>query len=326
MSTYLEMADRAIAMGRPDEAELLARRVLVHEPESPDALRMLSVTLLEQGRRDEALVAARTAVSVRPDDWRTHLQLGRVLVAYQAIPHLNAALAAARRASGLASGVAAPYALESCCLSALRRFRRARRALATAVRLDPDDPSLPVAMTQLDLETRKLRLAGSRARRVLDGAQDVVVFGADSLHEVVDRSVVEQVRDGCLALFVLTGGLLVMSSEGVDPIWRTATLGGFALSASGAAWWIRRGLPSGVRYWPPGLLIRADLGERGLFIALPALAAVAIAAGTVPDSRTRDVAQALAAVLPAVGVVLFVMTLVDVAFAVRKRRRLPPPR
>lgn len=324
MSTYLEMADRALAMGRPDEAELLARRVLVHEPESPDALRVLAAALLDQGLRDEALDAARRAVSLRSDDWRIHLQLGRVLVSFEATPHLHAALAAARRASALAPDRAAPYALASSCFSALQRLRPARRALAFAARLDPDDPSVSAAMARLDLTTRRLRRAGSVARSVLDTPQNTVPFGADQMRDVVDRSVVEQVRDGCFALFVLIGGLLVMSSEGFDPIWRTATLVAFALAASGAAWWIRQGLPSGARYWPPGLLSRTGIGDRGLFFALPVLAGFAIAVGTVPDSQTQDVAQALVVFLLATGVLLFLVTLAEVGLAVRKKRRLPP--
>lgn len=67
-------------LGRPEEAEKLIRRALIHDPKMPEAYSNLSGILLENGDIDTALQFARTAVQLRPNSSQYRLRLAQALL------------------------------------------------------------------------------------------------------------------------------------------------------------------------------------------------------------------------------------------------------
>lgn len=324
MATYIDMGAQALEMGRHDEAELLARRVLVHEPGSVDALSLMAAALLGQGREQEALNAAREAVRNGPADWQAHYQLGRILSAFGRIQDLNEALRHAHTASRIAPTVVEPVLIEAYCLNALGKSRRACQAYSRAVRIDPDNPLVVAGLAGFDLEQRKLRRAGQEARGLLaSGSAPSSPLGSADPARIVDSVVVEQLRDLCFASLVLTGVLFAMSSEKVAPEVRAGTLVTFWVGVAAVSWRMRHDLPEGSRWWPRGLLGRVSMLDRAVVVGLPVFAVFALIAGFVPDDRSQDLAAAMIwVVYGGGGFILLVLAVAEVTGGVRRARRL----
>ena len=146
--------------------------IIAHNPDARDAHLNLVGPLLDAGRHEEALAAARTGVEQRPDNADAYTNLGRVLVLLERLEeaetvlrsalelapghplaHLN--LGEALRKGGRHEGAVELYrrALESdgdvapaqaglgLALFALARYEEALGALETALALDPTAPS-----------------------------------------------------------------------------------------------------------------------------------------------------------------------------------------
>jgi predicted O-linked N-acetylglucosamine transferase (SPINDLY family) len=89
------------------------------------------------GRMDEALVALRRAVELKPDLPEAHYNLGAV---YRTLGNRDEALAAYRRAAELAPGFAAAHVDVGSVLRERRDYEDAERSLRTALALQPDHP------------------------------------------------------------------------------------------------------------------------------------------------------------------------------------------
>jgi predicted O-linked N-acetylglucosamine transferase (SPINDLY family) len=92
--------------GRPAEAEAACRQMLVSQPGHRDALNLLAVAQLAQGKRDDAVATYRRLIGLAPDFAEAHANLG---VALRELGHLDEAIAAYRRAVGIRPDYAEAY-------------------------------------------------------------------------------------------------------------------------------------------------------------------------------------------------------------------------
>lgn len=127
--------------GRVDGAEAIYRQVLAENPRQGNALHLLGVLTLADGRLAECVGLLRRALGVRPDSQDTAQALSQAAAA-AALLQLRAgaadeALWLAREATGCAPAVAEAWFAEGASLRALGQPMAAVAALQRAVRLDP---------------------------------------------------------------------------------------------------------------------------------------------------------------------------------------------
>jgi len=82
MATLVEALQTGIQhhqAGQLDEAAAIYRQVLATFPDQPDALHLLGVVSLQQGRYEEALAPISKAIELKPDAADFHGNLGAVL-------------------------------------------------------------------------------------------------------------------------------------------------------------------------------------------------------------------------------------------------------
>lgn len=91
----IRSAHNALEAEEFDEAEALARRALMSDPESIEARQVLSSTMIEQGRYEEALVLLEQLMARDPEDSVTYSDAG---VCYMMICEFDRAEAALTRA------------------------------------------------------------------------------------------------------------------------------------------------------------------------------------------------------------------------------------
>ena len=75
----LEVAVGHYQAGRRPRAEAICRRVLKTQPDHPDALNLLGVVLIDQGKLEEAVATYRRLVAVEPDNARVLYNAGLAL-------------------------------------------------------------------------------------------------------------------------------------------------------------------------------------------------------------------------------------------------------
>ncbi len=75
----LEVAVGHYQAGRRPRAEAICRRVLKTQPDHPDALNLLGVVLMDQGKLEEAVATYRRLVAVEPDNARVLYNAGLAL-------------------------------------------------------------------------------------------------------------------------------------------------------------------------------------------------------------------------------------------------------
>lgn len=68
MSAHLERARLLLAQSRPQDAEQESMLALAQQPDNPEALALLALSRLEQGKKEPALEAARSAVGLAPEE------------------------------------------------------------------------------------------------------------------------------------------------------------------------------------------------------------------------------------------------------------------
>jgi tetratricopeptide (TPR) repeat protein len=135
MSVHLERARLLLAQSRPADAEREALQALAGQPENPDALALLALSRLDQGKGEAALAAAQEALGFAPDHPYFHYVLGIVL---HRLERNDDAHAAAQEAISRDPSDASHFVLLSSIQLARRDWPGALTAAESALALDPE--------------------------------------------------------------------------------------------------------------------------------------------------------------------------------------------
>jgi len=166
-----QLAAALLEAGRPEESLDAARRAAMLDSRRDRPHRLASLALGELGRHPEAVLAAREAVRLAPQDWRCHVTLAEALVGAGAarVAEPEEAVLAAREAVRLAPDQPRAYeALGDAALLA-RRLGEAEHAYRTVLRLDPQAED---ARANLATVHRLRRRGGGPAPTVAVGAPE----------------------------------------------------------------------------------------------------------------------------------------------------------
>ena len=320
--------EHLLSTSRYPEAESTLRTLLASDPESASLFRMLSKAMTGQDRHLEAVVAARRACHLAPDDhanlvtlsssaisagqvqlavsvahdavlaepnaWTTHYTLGRALLAQG---EWSEALRAANQAGRLAPASADVHNLIGLCLTRLGPRREAREEFRRALQLDPHHALALNNLAAMDLRWNSLRaVRGLAAAAGADPQRQLIHLNL----AVVTHNLVFQLRWA-----VIGGGLLeIVLAYGAAPRGlRLTLLMVIATLVLAAVWNFARSLPRGVRRSPLRLLAgfrgRTALGI--VYLLFAGLVTVAVALGT---DATRDWGARWLAQMAVIGLVL----------------------
>lgn len=142
-------AGATLDLDRLDEAEGWARRAAYLNPGEEWPWRLHAIALSRQGRPTEAIAAARTAVRLEPEGWRTHVVLAEVL--RERPGGFEEAWDEGNRACALAPDEAAVHALMGGLAMQANALWLAEPALRNALRLDPSNASALTDLGRLQL-------------------------------------------------------------------------------------------------------------------------------------------------------------------------------
>jgi Flp pilus assembly protein TadD len=145
---WLVMARAKLALGDGEQALHAAGMALSLRPDWPAALVVLSDVLERLGKVSEAIDAARQAVALDPYNPYWHNALAGLLLHTTGWPEL--AEHHARMALSLNPECAAFHVTYGAVLMGMRRRRRARQAMLTALRLEPDNATAHHNLAILD--------------------------------------------------------------------------------------------------------------------------------------------------------------------------------
>jgi Flp pilus assembly protein TadD len=266
---------QALLGGRPDaarDAEAVARRAIAAAPDGEWAHRLLSIALIRQDRRSEAVDVARVATRLAPHHWQAWVQLA---MAGGDIPAVRGeAWEAARHAVALAPLEAETHFAMGAVADAVDHAV-ARTAYREALRLDPGHLGAQNNLALVDLKQKKL----------LDGARGFVQAGtldptsALPAHNL-QVTMLALLRRGHLVVWV--GYFLLARVARLDSAGTTAVAIGLLWTAvvtglSVLVWRRVRAMPAAVRHAAWTLATR-DRTVAGWAISL-ALAAVLLAVG-----------------------------------------------
>jgi len=130
----MQMATRHHQAGRLDEAEALYRRVLLEQPDQPDALHLLGIILSQRGQHEAALELLRKAVMIQPRSADFQSNLGIVLAS---LGRTQEAIEAFERALRLRPGHAQAQTNLGSALRAAGRVDEAIEVLGKAAAVQP---------------------------------------------------------------------------------------------------------------------------------------------------------------------------------------------
>ncbi|WP_436494817.1 tetratricopeptide repeat protein [Actinokineospora sp. HUAS TT18] len=160
---WCRLAAALLDSGRPQDCLDAAKRAItLGEPSW--AHRLASLALTELGRHDQAAVSAKEAARRDPGDWRNHVTLAEAL-GPTSPPD---ALEAARRAVIAAPDEPRVHEVLGAAAARVRDFPLAKRAYSDALRLDPANDSVRAKLA---------KLAGVRATPPARPAPGEVRFG-----------------------------------------------------------------------------------------------------------------------------------------------------
>ena len=188
--------------GQIDQAKALYEQVLSREPNQPDALHLLGLIAVMQGRRPQAIELIRRAIASRSDVAAFHVNLGNVLaeshdlagaaVAYDAALRLDPSLpevhnnlgnmlvrlrqgreaaASYRRAIELRPQYADAYANLAGALAEVGQLDEAERAARQAIQLQPDSPEHHGRLAAVLRRGRQREQALAAAQRAVELAE-----------------------------------------------------------------------------------------------------------------------------------------------------------
>lgn len=346
LDDLLVRAAALLELGRPVEAERLARDALALDPLAGPALVVLTEALSAQrrhaeavdagrdavaadpqasaahvalawalerdGRAAEAVEVARAAVALDPHDWTTHHALGWSLLRTSP-PRAREAGQAAARALELEPGATPAHSVLGLALAASGRRRAGRRVLREGLRIAPDDPYLHNNLAKLDLD-RGLRV-GRTARHLRAAAAGIPQEQA--VHRNLDTLLLRfGVRLAWPTLLAL--GVLRLQLALGAPWWSRALTGAVFLGVVGLlVGWFARRAPRGLRRWGAGVLRRVSLPLRLLSWALIGFGMLVVATAVAPDGWAAPAERAAGLALRATAVLAVALAVGEV---VRRRR------
>jgi tetratricopeptide (TPR) repeat protein len=135
MSAHLDRARLLLAQSRPADAERETLLALATQPDNPSALAVLALSRADQGKKEEALAAARDAIGLAPDEAYFLYVHGFVL---HRLDREDEALAAAQEALRLAPDESDYFSLIAAIELARRNWMPALKAAEQALTLNPE--------------------------------------------------------------------------------------------------------------------------------------------------------------------------------------------
>ncbi len=334
MPADLERAQHLLDLRRPAEAERVLGQVLLEEPESAPALRLLSMALHDQGRDADALATVERAIAAEPDEehghrlraimlsavgrphdaiwaareavrlapylWMTHYTLGMALRGGHR-PQSSAALECANQAIRLAPHASEAHNLAGLCLDDLKRPVEARKAYSEAVRLNPNDTMALNNLAADTLDRGKLGAAGRLLTSALSSDPQERL-----LHQNYDAILLKLVRRLYFALILL--GVLLAVLAGVDAPYfsRVGTVVLLLGVYAAATWRVTRSLPRGAHLVARGLFRRSSGLERVLVAAFVLLSVAVVVMGVAPRETALAVGVGMLVLLRGVGIVFII--------------------
>lgn len=196
MSAHLDRARLLLAQSRPADAELEAGRALLQQPDDPMAHVCLALSRIDQGKKDEALESARTAVGLAPDAAYTHYILGLVL---HRLDDSKAALAATHEAIRLDPGAEDSYALLAAIEMQRRDWQAALTAAEQGLALNPEHVQSAnfraMALVRLGRRAEAMATVDYALERAPDNALSHANQGWNRLHSNDPRQAQDHFRE-----------------------------------------------------------------------------------------------------------------------------------
>jgi tetratricopeptide (TPR) repeat protein len=163
------MAQAQLGEGDSNNALEAAKEAVSNAPRQEWPYRLASVALGGLGRHGEATQAAREAVALDPNAWQTHAQLAHAAShAGAGAGELREAELAASRTVALAPHQAGAHIAAGAVAAALGRRSDAAGAFRRALEIDPQNSAAHHELARLHL--RKNRLRAAEAGRLADAA------------------------------------------------------------------------------------------------------------------------------------------------------------
>jgi predicted O-linked N-acetylglucosamine transferase (SPINDLY family) len=159
------------AMGRIDEAVALHREAIALRPDNPDGYNNLAGVLLVQGKPDEAIVAASEAIRLKPEFFLAHYNLG---VAYQQKGRVEDAIGEYQQAISIQPNFPEAFCNLGLCLVDLGKREEAVTAYRRAIELRPNFPEALNNLGQPLCELRRLEEATEAYRQAVAVKPDYI--------------------------------------------------------------------------------------------------------------------------------------------------------
>jgi len=267
-----------------------AQHAVACDPTDEWALRVLAYRLRALDRTDEAIEAARRAMALAPDEWRTHTAYAEMLADRPTPANQVSARAAIDRASELAPNQVTVHLVDGNIASGSGDYARSQRAWRRALEIDPtNDAALHnVALDDLDRGRHVAAMRGFGSAAALapddDDHPEHVGLAADA--------VLWRLARRCALIAVAFG--VAMAPDTAAYIWRgpIATITLLAMAVVGFRT-VRR-LPAGARRVLVGRRDREDTKTAlGVIAIQPAFVAVIGYAPWLLDTATTTSAQLL---------------------------------
>ena len=196
MSAHLERARLLLAQSRPADAETESMLALAQQPDDPQALAMLALSRLQQGKHEPALAAVREAVGLAPDEPSLHNVHGHVL---HALDRHDDALRAAQEALRLDPGDADHFSLLASIELARGKWPAALAAAEQALELNPEHVGAAnlrsMALVRLGRKAEAMEAVDYALDRAPDDAFSHANQGWNQLHRNNPKKAQEHFRE-----------------------------------------------------------------------------------------------------------------------------------
>lgn len=318
-------------LARPREALEALSSILVDDPESSDALRLLSEILLDLDRNEEGLAAARRAMASEPERLENAMALTNALLAtnrgreavqvahmaatdwpnsmsaryslgrtYYLVGLFSTALECANQAVAMDPHNADAHNLAGICLSAIGQRVEAERAYSEALRLDPQHALVLNNLASQKMDQGRLGSASDYLRSGL------ARLPQDPLLQSNHGAIIANALRRLFFALVAAGAIVACPIAFEAPLWIRSLLGGGLLATYAAlSWRLFRRLPGrkrGIRGpW-------RHVPARGQVFGLLAVGAVMLLAGM--SFAPQQYAEAALAYAVLGAMALFAMTAV----------------
>jgi tetratricopeptide (TPR) repeat protein len=196
MSAHLERARLLLAQFRPADAELESMIALSQQPDDPQALALLALSRLEQGKKELAHDAARNAVGLAPEEPFYHSVHAHVL---RDMERSEEAFRAAQEALRLDPGDADHFSLLASIELFRNRWPAALEAAERALALNPEHVGAAnlraMALVRLGRKAEAMQSVDYALHRAPDDAFSHANQGWNCLHRNEPRKAQEHFRE-----------------------------------------------------------------------------------------------------------------------------------